>query len=59
MDFYQTKMGHQYYNYTLPQLIAELKRIATALEKHASTQEEASKNNKAPNLIFNDSDHQQ
>ncbi len=55
MEFYQTKMGHEYYNYTLPQLIAELKRIAAALEKHTSTQKEVNENNKAPDLIFNDS----
>ena len=56
MDFHQTKLGHEYYNYTLPQLIAELKRIAAALEKHASNQEETNKNNKTPDLVFNDSD---
>tara|TARA_B100001059_G_scaffold52822_2_gene46718 strand:- start:13336 stop:13509 length:174 start_codon:yes stop_codon:yes gene_type:complete len=55
MDFHQTKMGHEYYNYTLPQLIAELKRIAAALEEHASSQKKENENNKAPDLIFNDS----
>ena len=55
MDFHQTKMGHEYYNYTLPQLITELKRIAAALEEHTSSQKKENENNKAPDLIFNDS----
>jgi len=31
-EFFQTGMGHKYYNFQLPELIKQLTRIADALE---------------------------
>lgn len=33
MDFFQTGMGHKYYNNDFPAMVKNLERIAVALEK--------------------------
>lgn len=38
-DFYRTRMGHTYYEATLPRIATALERIATALEKVAANAE--------------------
>ena len=35
MNFYETKMGHIFFNHQMPELIRTLQEIATALSKPA------------------------
>ena len=44
MNFHNTKMGHEFYNQNIPQLINQLTRIADSLEKIAKENHKANSN---------------
>ena len=33
LDFYQTRAGRQFYDHTLPELVAQVRRLADAVER--------------------------
>ena len=40
IPFHTTRMGHTYYEHTLPELVRQLERLNETLERHLETQKE-------------------
>ena len=37
-EFFETRMGHRFYEHTLPELVRQVSRLADALERIADSQ---------------------